>query len=78
MEEYRKYTDYDDNEYELQPHESKKGDRACIGCAFIFGNSEACRMAKSCTPEDKYRNRLLKGRYVWVQTSWGCCKSKKD
>lgn len=30
MEEYRKYTDYDDNKYELQPYESKKGDRACI------------------------------------------------
>lgn len=49
------YTDEDDNDYELRVESEpyKKGDRACKGCAFKFGNSRACHRAPTCTPKDK-------------------------
>jgi hypothetical protein len=64
-----KYTDSDDNDYELRPETEpyQKGDRACKGCAFLFGNSRACREAPTCTPEGKPRE-MYGVMFRWVLT----------
>ena len=54
---FDRYTDEDGNDYELRAEvvPYKKGDRCWKGCAFVFGNSTACRKAPTCTPEHKPR-----------------------
>ena len=68
MESYKEYTDLDGNKYQLVPQVYNKGDHACVGCAFKFGNSEACMRAKTCTPKTDWKNgsrSLVKGPHVW-------------
>lgn len=62
-----KYTDKDGNEFELRPYPYRKNQHACVGCAFKFGNSNACVAAPTCTPEELgYRTSPeTEGRYVW-------------
>lgn len=54
----KRYIDNDGNTFELTTYPYKKGDAACVGCAFKFGNSEACRRAPSCTPNNPSTMRL--------------------
>jgi hypothetical protein len=64
---YMLYTDKDNNDYQLVMDEyiPNIGNSACINCAFKFGNSKACQEAKSCTPNDLNRNRLIKSGHTW-------------
>ena len=59
------YTDSDGNSFALVYMPYQKGNRACQGCAFITGNSAACRAAKSCTPTNGNGNRLVGAGYAW-------------
>jgi hypothetical protein len=59
------YTDKDGNDYKLVFEPYVKGGTACRGCAFKFGNSSACRSAKSCTPTDGNGVRLVGAGYLW-------------
>jgi hypothetical protein len=52
MDKLTKYTDKDGNVYTLQPYQYNKGDDACVGCTFKFGNSKACIAAPTCTPNN--------------------------
>lgn len=66
---YAMYIDEDGNEYRLTQYPFKRGDRACVGCAFKFGNSLACRKAKTCTPRIGFGSDvtpLVKGHNVWI------------
>lgn len=38
-------------EYQLVEQVYNQGDPACVGCAFKFGNGEACKSAPTCTPK---------------------------
>jgi len=63
----KEYIDKDNNIYELLPYKYHKGDHACVGCAFKFGNSNACKKAPTCTPKNNKYESLVKGRHVWIQ-----------
>src|SRR4051812_19336014 len=58
------YTDADGNNYQLVPGPPyEKGQHACHGCAFKFGNSEACQAAPTCTPKPWNGPRLVPSGY---------------
>ncbi len=62
------YIDEMGDNYHLVPQEYHPGEPACVGCAFKFGNSEACKKAKTCTPTEDGTNRtprVVTGRHVW-------------
>lgn len=68
MKDFMYYTDKDGNNYKLVPQIYKVGDHACVGCAFKFGNSNACKEAKTCTPKSDWKSGnqpLIKGSNVW-------------
>jgi hypothetical protein len=67
-----KYTDEDDNDYELRPQTEPwvRGQRCCYGCAFLFGNSKACQEAPTCTPEDKPRELYGVGLRWFLTKHW--------
>ena len=67
-ENHSQYTDESGNHYELANQVYNVGEHACVGCAFKFGNSQACRKAKTCTPSI-WRNgniRIFKGQNIWI------------
>jgi hypothetical protein len=63
------YTDKDGNNYELQPYPWIKGDRACVGCAFKFGNSNACKEAPTCTPNNNHEG-IVKPEWIGKHLVW--------